>query len=154
MVHNVSFSLAQRKALQCGRRFSAGPLDQSQLAFKELVYGRLIGVFAGKNHGKPEMIKLLLVFHRHHTRFHRRKPAALVLIARSPRPDLSLALLQIGAQLRGKAFTALLLAFPQSFFSRRHMTILTAPRGNSKRQTQPCAISLYMAKAAPTGRLR
>jgi hypothetical protein len=33
----------------------AGPLDQSQLAFKELVYGRLIRVFAGKNHGKVEI---------------------------------------------------------------------------------------------------
>jgi hypothetical protein len=108
----------------------AGPLDQSPLAFKELVYGRLIRVFAGKNHGEAVMFKLLLVFHRHIAGFRRRQPAPFVFIARPPRPDLALALLQIGAQLRRKAFNPVSLAFGLALFGGGHNPILASAAEN------------------------
>jgi hypothetical protein len=60
----------------------------------------------------------------------RQKPAALILIARPPRPDLALALLQIGAQLRRQAFHPVGFAFGLALFGSGHRRILTSANEN------------------------
>jgi hypothetical protein len=98
----------------------AGPLDQSPLAFKELVYGRLIRVFAGKNCGEAVISRLSPVFHRRSGVLRRWKAAALILISRAAGSRLRLALVKIGAQLRRQPLRAVRLALPLSFLSRFH----------------------------------